>query len=78
MNGYTTALKIMELQPSLRTNQDETFVLSIVDLAGSERSKRTGAFREVTRQKEATMINSSLMTNLFPRLPMSFRFKNPS
>jgi hypothetical protein len=33
----------------------------VVDLAGSERSKRTGAFSRSTRQKEASLINSSLM-----------------
>jgi len=33
----------------------------IVDLAGSERSKRTGAYSRSTRQKEAALINSSLM-----------------
>lgn len=33
----------------------------IVDLAGSERAKRTGTFNRSTRQKEAALINSSLM-----------------
>lgn len=33
----------------------------VVDLAGSERSKRTGTFSRSTRQKEASLINSSLM-----------------
>ena len=33
----------------------------VVDLAGSERTKRTGAFSRSTRQKEASLINSSLM-----------------
>lgn len=33
----------------------------VVDLAGSERSKRTGAFSRSARQKEASIINSSLM-----------------
>ena len=33
----------------------------IVDLAGSERSKRTGVFSRSVRQKEAALINSSLM-----------------
>ena len=33
----------------------------VVDLAGSERSKRTGAYCRSTRQKEASLINSSLM-----------------
>eukprot|EP00979_Chaetoceros_neogracilis_P010971 scaffold2630_cov195-Chaetoceros_neogracile.AAC.3 len=33
----------------------------VVDLAGIERSKRTGAFIRFTRQKEASLINLSLM-----------------
>jgi hypothetical protein len=33
----------------------------VVDLAGSERSKRTGTFSRSARQKEASLINSSLM-----------------
>ena len=33
----------------------------VVDLAGSERSKRTGTFSRSVRQKEASLINSSLM-----------------
>ena len=33
----------------------------IVDLAGSERSKRTNSFAKTVRQKEASLINSSLM-----------------
>lgn len=35
--------------------------LWVVDLAGSERSKRTGNFSRSMRQKEAALINSSLM-----------------
>ena len=46
-------------QPSNSRKKAVTFW--IVDLAGSERSKRTGTFGRSTRQKEAALINSSLM-----------------
>jgi len=43
------------------TSKPKTVRFWVVDLAGSERSKRTGAFSRSTRQKEASLINSSLM-----------------
>lgn len=39
----------------------KSVTLWVVDLAGSERSKRTGNFSRSMRQKEAALINSSLM-----------------
>jgi hypothetical protein len=45
---------------SIRTKK-RAVTFWIVDLAGSERSKRTGTFSRSTRQKEAALINSSLM-----------------
>jgi hypothetical protein len=48
---------------SVMTNSDKKSSVSlwVVDLAGSERSKRTGNFSRSMRQKEAALINSSLM-----------------
>ncbi len=44
-----------------KRSQKRSVTFWVVDLAGSERSKRTGAFSRSTRQKEAALINSSLM-----------------
>ena len=54
MSGYTTDEEVL-----LHAKQRSS-ALWIVDLAGSERSKRTGVASE--RQKEASLINKSLMT----------------
>eukprot|EP00979_Chaetoceros_neogracilis_P005571 scaffold1014_cov274-Chaetoceros_neogracile.AAC.17 len=43
------------------TSKPKTVRFWVVDLAGSERSKRTGVFSRSTIQKEASLINSSLM-----------------
>jgi hypothetical protein len=56
-NGYTTDDEAARLVKS----RDKTVALWIVDLAGSERSKRTGVVQGSVRQKEAALINSSLM-----------------
>ncbi len=44
-----------------KISKQRSATLWIVDLAGSERSKRTGQFVGSARQKEARLINSSLM-----------------
>jgi hypothetical protein len=54
-NGYNTDDEAVFL------NKKKSVTLWIVDLAGSERSKRTGVIQGSTRQKEAALINSSLM-----------------
>jgi len=56
-SGYSTD------EDSITSNcfQNRSVRMWIVDLAGSERSKRTGTFTKSTRQKEAALINSSLM-----------------
>jgi hypothetical protein len=56
-SGYTTD----EEASHLTKTRDKTVTLWIVDLAGSERSKRTGVMQGSVRQKEAALINSSLM-----------------
>jgi hypothetical protein len=43
------------------TSKPKTVRFWVVDLAGSERSKRTGVYSRSTMQKEASLINSSLM-----------------
>ena len=43
------------------TSKPTTVRFWVVDLAGIERSKRSGAFIRFTRQKEASLINLSLM-----------------
>lgn len=46
---------------SKKKSKKNSVTFWIVDLAGSERSKRTGVFSRSVRQKEAALINSSLM-----------------
>ena len=56
-SGYNTD----EEEIFVKKNESRAVTMCIVDLAGSERSKRTGAVNKSTRQKEAALINSSLM-----------------
>jgi hypothetical protein len=46
---------------SRRNGRRKSAIIWIVDLAGSERSKRTGALSHTRHQKEAALINASLM-----------------
>jgi hypothetical protein len=46
------------------TSKPKTVRFWVVDLAGSERSKRTEAFSHSTMQKEASLINSSLIDHM--------------
>ena len=46
---------------SRRNGRRKSTIIWIVDLAGSERSKRTGAMSHSRHQKEAALINASLM-----------------
>ena len=46
---------------SRRNSRRKSTIIWIVDLAGSERSKRTGAMSHTRHQKEAALINASLM-----------------
>lgn len=46
---------------STRVGRRKSTIIWIVDLAGSERSKRTGAMSHTRHQKEAALINASLM-----------------
>lgn len=46
---------------SRRNGRRNSTIIWIVDLAGSERSKRTGAMSHTRHQKEAALINASLM-----------------
>mmetsp|Transcript_3833 Transcript_3833/g.8639 ORF Transcript_3833/g.8639 Transcript_3833/m.8639 type:complete len:1208 (-) Transcript_3833:60-3683(-) len=56
-SGYNTE----DEAASLRKKEDRSVSMWIVDLAGSERTKRTGTANKSSRQKEAALINSSLM-----------------
>ena len=56
-SGYNTE----DEAASLRKKEERSVSMWIVDLAGTERSKRTGTATKSTRQKEAALINSSLM-----------------
>eukprot|EP00978_Attheya_sp_CCMP212_P048485 scaffold527841_cov47-Attheya_sp.AAC.1 len=56
-SGYNTD----DEEQSLLNNKNKTASMWVVDLAGSERAKRTGAVNRSARQKEAALINSSLM-----------------
>ena len=56
-SGYNTE----DEATSLRKREERSVSMWIVDLAGTERSKRTGTATKSTRQKEAALINSSLM-----------------
>ena len=56
-SGYNTE----DEAASLRKKEDRSVSMWIVDLAGSERTKRTGTANKSARQKEAALINSSLM-----------------
>lgn len=56
-SGYSTDDEAARLIKA----RDKTVTLWIVDLAGSERSKRTGVLQGSVRQKEAALINASLM-----------------
>lgn len=49
------------VETSVKGKDQRSVALWIVDLAGSERSKRTGTLNKSIRQKEAALINSSLM-----------------
>ena len=57
VSGYATD----DDSVSSNTSKPKSVRFWVVDLAGSERSKRTGAFSRSTRQKEASIINNSLM-----------------
>mmetsp|Transcript_18256 Transcript_18256/g.37417 ORF Transcript_18256/g.37417 Transcript_18256/m.37417 type:complete len:1044 (+) Transcript_18256:130-3261(+) len=46
---------------SKKTSKRKSTIIWIVDLAGSERSKRTGVMSHTRHQKEAALINASLM-----------------
>ena len=56
-SGYNTE----DEASSLLKKEERSVSMWIVDLAGTERSKRTGTATKSTRQKEAALINSSLM-----------------
>ena len=56
-SGYSTE----DEAASLWRKQGRTVSFWVVDLAGSERTKRTGMVTNSARQKEAAIINSSLM-----------------
>ena len=56
-NGYSTD----EEASQLMAMKDRRVSMWIVDLAGSERVKRTGMLAGSARQKEASLINASLM-----------------
>ena len=56
-SGYNTE----EEELLLQKQEAKSATLWVVDLAGSEQSKRTGAITRSSRQKEAALINSSLM-----------------
>lgn len=58
VSGYTTNDDDSVVSMSVKPRSVRFWV---VDLAGSERSKRTGTFSRSARQKEASLINSSLM-----------------
>mmetsp|Transcript_17936 Transcript_17936/g.26546 ORF Transcript_17936/g.26546 Transcript_17936/m.26546 type:complete len:878 (-) Transcript_17936:85-2718(-) len=57
----TTGYDTDEEAASISKKRDRAVKLWIVDLAGSERTKRTGMITGSARQKEATLINTSLM-----------------
>ena len=56
-SGYNTE----DEAAALRKKEERSVSMWIVDLAGTERSKRTEHASKSTRQKEAALINSSLM-----------------
>uniref|UniRef100_A0A7S4HZJ7 Kinesin motor domain-containing protein n=1 Tax=Odontella aurita TaxID=265563 RepID=A0A7S4HZJ7_9STRA len=57
----STVCSMDDDESSTKGRVQRAVALWIVDLAGSERSKRTGTLNKSVRQKEAALINSSLM-----------------